>query len=154
MQFKFVWLPLMILAGVSSVYGAALGTVQDRNLAIAGDLTSRELQCNWCGLCSYPSPVGPGLIQFIDCFTALASDGVACAAAIIELGCSESPLLMTTLCSMKMVTRYPGRLFLRHWCLHCRAKSRKSRYLVSPTQISLINTNSRFASLVLGIIYC
>ncbi|KAJ7673395.1 hypothetical protein B0H17DRAFT_1208478 [Mycena rosella] len=71
MQFKFVWFPLVILAGVSSVYGSALGTVQDRNLAIAGDLTSRELQCNWC-----------------DCFTALAAEGVACAAAILEGGCN------------------------------------------------------------------
>ncbi|KAJ6559891.1 hypothetical protein B0H19DRAFT_1260572 [Mycena capillaripes] len=71
MQFKFVWFPLVILAGVSSVYGSALGVVQDRNLAIADNLTSREVQCNWC-----------------DCFTALAAEGVACAAAILEGGCN------------------------------------------------------------------
>jgi hypothetical protein len=62
MQFKFVWLPLVILAGVSSVYGSALDIVQARDLAIASDLTIRDdVQCNWCGLCSYTSPVGPGL---------------------------------------------------------------------------------------------
>ncbi|KAJ7837950.1 hypothetical protein B0H13DRAFT_2104409 [Mycena leptocephala] len=71
MQFKFGWLPLVILAGVSSVYGSTLDIVQDRNLAIAGDLTSRgDVQCNWC-----------------DCFTALAREGVACAAAILEPVC-------------------------------------------------------------------
>ncbi|KAJ7842411.1 hypothetical protein B0H13DRAFT_2098757 [Mycena leptocephala] len=73
MQFKFVWLPLVILAGASSVYGSALEIVQDRDLAIAGDLASRDdVQCNWC-----------------DCFTALAAEGVACAAAILEVGCSD-----------------------------------------------------------------
>jgi hypothetical protein len=62
MQFKFVWLPLVILADVSSVYGSALDVVQARDLAIASDLTSREdVQCSWCGLCSYTSPVGSGL---------------------------------------------------------------------------------------------
>ncbi|KAJ7897805.1 hypothetical protein B0H13DRAFT_2521293 [Mycena leptocephala] len=72
MQFKFVWLPLVILTG--SVYGSALGTVQARNIAIAGDLTSREVECNWC-----------------DCFTALAANGVACATAAIEFGCNPIP---------------------------------------------------------------
>ncbi|KAJ7908670.1 hypothetical protein B0H13DRAFT_2016198 [Mycena leptocephala] len=72
MQFKFVWLPLVILAGVSSVYGSALDVVQARDLAIASDLTSREdVQCSWC-----------------ECFTALAAEGVACAAAILEGGCN------------------------------------------------------------------
>ncbi|KAJ7477406.1 hypothetical protein FB451DRAFT_1396394 [Mycena latifolia] len=71
MQFKFVWLPLVILADVSSIYGSALGTVQARNLAVAGDLTSREVQCDWC-----------------DCLAALAAEGVACAAAAVEAGCN------------------------------------------------------------------
>ncbi|KAJ7861409.1 hypothetical protein B0H14DRAFT_3617531 [Mycena olivaceomarginata] len=69
----------MILVDVSSMYGSAPGTVQARNLAVAHDLTSRKVQCNWR-----------------DCLTALAAEGVACAAAALEGGSSESPLLMTT----------------------------------------------------------
>ena len=100
MQFKFVWLPLVILSGVSSIHGSpsALGGVQDRTVAIVGDLTSRgDVQCNWCGLCSYPSPVASGIIFILisDCFTALAAEGVACAAAILEGGCSEYRLLLS-----------------------------------------------------------
>ncbi|KAJ7354044.1 hypothetical protein DFH08DRAFT_803959 [Mycena albidolilacea] len=79
MQFNFFLLPLVILADVSSIYGSALGTVQARNLAVAGDLTSRDAQCNWC-----------------DCLTALAAEGVACAAAAVEAGCIGHQILSQT----------------------------------------------------------
>jgi hypothetical protein len=46
MQFKFILLPLVILADVSSIYGSALDTVQARDHAVAADFTSREVQCN------------------------------------------------------------------------------------------------------------
>ncbi|KAJ7803614.1 hypothetical protein B0H14DRAFT_3776973 [Mycena olivaceomarginata] len=90
MQFKFVWLSLVILVDVSSIYGSAPGTVQARNLAVARDLTSREVQCNW-----------------LDCLTALAAEGVACAAAALEGGSNPIADISCALDSFALAQQVP-----------------------------------------------
>ncbi|KAJ7860922.1 hypothetical protein B0H13DRAFT_1900760 [Mycena leptocephala] len=68
MQFKtFSWTLIVLASGTGSIYAspAAIGTLHERDTAIA------RADCNWC-----------------ECFTALAGEGVACAAAILEGGCN------------------------------------------------------------------
>ncbi|KAJ7659887.1 hypothetical protein B0H17DRAFT_1145190 [Mycena rosella] len=95
MQFKSLLLPLVILASGSNIHASATFHGRDpalgaRNLAArTGTTTSKgttvtvtktvtstvststSTGCNWC-----------------ECFTALAAEGIACAAAILEGGCN------------------------------------------------------------------
>ncbi|KAJ7458936.1 hypothetical protein FB451DRAFT_1507072 [Mycena latifolia] len=73
MQLKAVLLPLVILASGTNIQAtptAILSTPNKRDVAIAGEVQARA-DCNYC-----------------ECFTALAGEGIACAAAILEGGCN------------------------------------------------------------------